>query len=639
MVSCIYITDPAIGAVVKDFKDGLKKKYVFDYYSIKFQPGSDPTVQAKSQYPQLVSIIPLSTTATPDENYRVRTTYFGSPQAESVFSGGASTIGESTVSPLDMSHFHPHMSTLPNIHKPEIPTLEVHTTPEELHNSNRRYSVVSVTSMTGKIFLPNEVIQKNQVTPKKFGCFQISNVSIIPMRRISDVKKTQLDARRHRRAYSKNTETVEILVPYRFPKAAKCLHWILVSIFRVKPIERSDSICGSNRESTQKPRVFYDYTDTSHPGTPIIQEFGDTAQPVVSDEPLSHPLSVTKTKSRHFRSGSDGSLDLERTTSISPDEDIVRHPLRKVSSINVASLYRKKDKKKNVTLLTPARYGETGEGSVSISSSGSRFNGLSRLLNRGRSMSFSWSRLTRPTKKSGLSSPVEPMGPILSKDTEMKELPSSKLKTTGIIDTDAGEGTSSDAGKAVILAPFSGELSPRPAIQYKKRILKRRLGTSVPKSAPIRKPKTQDQIERERQEERFSLSETEKCLYSLTLLFDGVKNEFEMEEEEEIRLTADDILQPLALTFTPTEETRPISQELGSAVKEQLQPQSKRKSIEPIKDDHEGFMEGTTVVNYISNWEEADNGEASRITVYSEPWDIEEQYREQMEFKEDILHI
>ncbi|GAA5795399.1 hypothetical protein HPULCUR_000755 [Helicostylum pulchrum] len=623
MVSCIYFTDPAIGAVLQDFKDGLKKKYVFDYYSVKFQPGKDPTIQAKSQYPQLVSVVPLSGAKTPDESYRVRSMYFSSGQT-------STNAGEIFSNPLDMIHLHPHMSHVPIQYKPEIPTMEVHKARDQPHRSDRRYSVVSVTSVAGNVFLPNEILQPET---NNFNCFQRSKISIIPMRRVSDVKKAPLDARRHRRAYSKNTGTVEMLVPYKFPKTAKYLHWVLVYICRVKPIATDET--EQEEPAAANPRVFYDYTDTSHPGSPVQHEFVHPMQNIDTDEPSgsASPIPLSRTKTR--RTGSDNSLNLEKLGTTQDDNYLREHPIRKVSSINVASLYRSKFKKKNTTLLA-------GEGASSVTSSNnSRFASslkLSKILGRGRSMSFSWGRLTRPSKKSGLSSPIS--SPVIAAlPTTSKDIEMSKVGT--------GESSSSPVGKSVIMAPFSGELSPRPAVQYKKRIRKRRHGTSVPSSAPIRQSRTLSQIARDRERRISAFANNENYLFSLSLLFDGVRNEYDIEDDqEEAYPTADDILQPLTVTFTPTEEARLTSIEqsleptVESTSQEPEQVQRKRRSIEPIQDAHEGFMEGSTTVDYISNWQEgSEAGDTSRITVYSEPWDIEEQYKKQLEFKEDISHI
>ncbi|GAA5810968.1 hypothetical protein MFLAVUS_004397 [Mucor flavus] len=634
MVSCIYFTDPAIGAVLQDFRDSLKKKYVFDYYSVKFQPGKDPTIQAKSQYPRLISVVPLSGAHTPDESYRVRSMYFSTGQT-------STNEGEIFLNnPLEMSHLHPHLGHVPIQYKPEIPTMEVHKAREEHERSDRRYSVVSVTSVAGKVFLPNEILQ-HETTTNKLNCFQSSNISTIPMRRVSDVKKTPLDTRRHRRAYSKNAGTVEMLVPFKFPKAAKCLHWVLVSIFRVKPIATDET----EEEPAVNPRVFYDYTDSSHPGSPVNPEFVHPAQVIDTDKPSGSapPIALSRTKTR--KASSDNSLNLERSDATEDDGYLREYPIRKVSSINVASLYRSKFKKKNVTLLAPD---VAGEGASSVASSGnSKFSSslkLSKILGRGRSMSFSWSRLTRPTKKSALSSAISsPVTTALPSTTDIKI---SKIGTT----EETGESSSSPVGKSVILAPFSGELSPRPAIRYRKRILKRR-STPVPISAPIRQPRTLSQIERDRARRISAFTDNDNFLFSLTVLFDGERNEYDIEDDQdEAYPTADDILQPLTVTFTPTEEVRLSSIEnpsehtieppMESVSQEPKRVKRPRRSIEPIQDAHEGFVEGSTTVDYISNWPEgSEAGEDSRVTVYSEPWDIEEQYKKQLEFKEDISYI
>ncbi|KAI9342690.1 hypothetical protein BD770DRAFT_414564 [Pilaira anomala] len=641
MVSVIYFTDPAIGAVIRDFKHKIKKKYVFDYYTVKFQPASGTAAQAKSQYPQLINIIPLSKTTSTDESNRLRTFYFRNRTNEGVPSNDVGTSasagsGEPFISPLNMTE----LQKTPTELAPDTPAVEVTKSHRE-PDPDRRYSVVSVTAKSGKVFLPNEIHPENQATHKSTLCLPRSNVSIIPMRRVSDAKRIQLDGRRYRRAYSKNTEAVEMLVSYKYPHAAKCMHWLLTRVFKVKPDERRKSTYSEQETDHSRPkRVFFDYTESSNPGTPINLEPVDASEIGSHDEPVSEHLYSPRIRSRYGICGSDNSLDLQTTRAQTSNNDKIKlHSIRRVSSINIASLYRNRVKEEirpSSSLSTSTRPDERiSSHTLGSNSVFANQLGISKLLSHGGS--FSWSRLAHSGRKSNTSSPIDPNSPFSTGDIEMKDIsPSSRSKEDELIVKDNGAGEESSSGvvsKSVILAPFSSELSPRPDVQYRKRILIRRRKPNR-NSAPIRKPICRDAL--------YAIRENDDYLFSLSMLYDGERNEYDVSDEEDVSPTANDILQPESLTLTPTEGLRPIPTNDTSVIPEYKQPlpaeQTKVKNV-PTKGVYEGFVEAVTTINYISNWQEDTNGEASRITVYSEPWDIEEQYKEQLEFAENIIHI
>lgn len=623
MVSCIYFTDPAIGAVLKDFRDSFKKKYVYDYYCVKYQPVSDPKVQDKSQYPRLVKVIPTDKPSSGISTH-MRSMYSDDIPAESLFSHG-----ESFISPLDMSHLHPHMSRTPIYHKPEVPAMEVSKTRKESHHNDRRYSVLSVTTISGRVFLPNEAIHDNHMFDN-MPCFSLkSNVFTIPMRCVTNIKKNSTNAHRHHHAYSKHSETVETLVPFKFPKTAKFIHWTLVSIFRVSPIERKDSDADEDllQPSQKRPvRIFHDYTDNSNPNTPGLSESPIQASRGEFDLGLvENGLPEYMNPSRRYhRTGSEGGLRLQASGSKSMNAagSIKEFPIRKVSSINVASLFRRKFKKE--FLSTKTRTMDSAEGALStVSSGGSRF---AKILSRGRSLSFSWNKLAHPIKKSGLSSP--PSGPVDSM-AEIKDLSSassvrSKVALDGKINKyafyDDEANPVAGLSNPTVLAPFPGQLSPRPVPRPRKRLI---AGVNdKPVLIKIHSQKTP-----------FSVNDNH--LFSLSQLFDGEKNLF---EEDDINTTADDIIQPCGVILTPTEEISHIPlKSAASAFK------SESRKVTPAKapsifsqDEHEGFVEGNTSIDYISNWQESDIVEESRVNIYSEPWDIEKQYHKQYDLAHDI---
>lgn len=339
MVSCVYFTDPAIGAVFRESKEAIKKKYVYDYYCVKYKPGTDPSIQPKSQYPQVVRVVP--NTENNNSNIfinQMRPTFIeeenDGDDLEANPAAMSTTGGDTFIDPLDVSYIHSHMSSTPQqqgsvspltTHKPGVPTMEVHKThprsrrPSEATTTaglggqsssaatssskqydRRRYSVISVTSTNGKVFLPNDVIMDN-ATERRTGFMDIfkesrHHVTTIPMRRVSrdDLKKypnaaANVIMQHHPHGgFTQHADVVETLVPFQWPKMAKFIHWTLVSIFKVRPVGRSDSdaqdllndelvckfkgkYCSEKSGGTGQPtRVFRDYTDSSEPGTPPL---------------------------------------------------------------------------------------------------------------------------------------------------------------------------------------------------------------------------------------------------------------------------------------------------------------------------------------------------------------------------------
>ncbi|KAI7884132.1 uncharacterized protein EV154DRAFT_605898 [Mucor mucedo] len=561
-IRCIcYPLDPAIGAVLKDSRDTLKQKYVYDYYCVKYKSSSGP----KSYYPRLVQVI---RTAEKSRSIRLEDR---SPQT-SVFSNR----GESLSSPLNISPFQAQQR-----HTVDLPSIEVYH--EELaHHRARRYSVLSVTTVSGKMFLPNEGLEHPT------SCFS-SNVSVIPMRRVSHAKSNthlhhQHPQQRHSGGYpssSSKQPVVETLVPYKNPRTARCIHWVLKSVFKVDPILLVQDEDEEEEEDLPKDiRVFCDYTDQSHSSTPA-------------------------STSRYISQSTDrrvsNSLKPSASMSVHAQDSIKEFPLRKVSSINVATLFRRKFRKE---FLSTASGDETPP---STSSGKSRF---AKILKRGRS--FSRQRFTplhHQQQKQQEHQQQEHQQQQQQQEGEQNNQPTFTSaasrpqggQPTSVASEQEEASSATDSRCSIVVAtdPFPIQLSPRPiSPRLRKQSHDAQLASSIRK--------------------QHSLS-LDGSLISLSQLFDGI-----MQEEA----TADDIIQPSGIVVPTQESGVDLGTRHESPVKQTLAP-----------DEHEGFVEGNTTIEHISNWEEMDQIEGTRFNVYSESWDIEKQFKTQMSMAEDIAYM
>jgi hypothetical protein len=814
MVSCVYFTDPAIGAVFYESKEALKKKYVYDYYCVRYRPGSDPSIQPKSQYPQVIKVVPNENIphTTPVLSSQMHGPNFLDQEEEDVESRGQDISelrppADTFIDPLDMSQLHPHVSSATPqspTHKPEIPTVEVHKTHLHLKSSadssaaagvassssqqrhstfdTRRYSVISVTSVGGKVYLPNEVILDNTATKGgKSKCLDIfkrktNNVTTIPMRRVSNhLNKniaTHIYRQHHEGGYdTRHTETVEILVPFRFPKLAIFVHWTLVYVFKVTPMERKDSdamadeltydIKSARRNATDEEktdgRVFHDFTDDSDTGLPITSPPLSTAPAHQSPNPAAtttastgnsglskqtskkltlgssqtSPLNVghkPRSKSYTESSAQPGGSSTPTTSSKRKNE------LQRVSTINIPTLQRGGYKRQltGTPPIRPIGYLERKSSTDTATTTNSTNKlastlGLTRMWGRKASFQFNLGKFgggggsssshvaggpttTAPAKKSGLSTSTtlsvpttaessRNSTPVLTKDRaptpEFGSTSSKKIKRDlESIDKQALRDDEQDFLKAApkeqqqrsepvavpsglaISSPFPMELSPRPISQYRRDSFKKRkiaglhrgfeadttsaqqglsVSTSFPMRTAIKRVKSRSSTKSDKSKrfsffagdypkEKYQQDEDDNRLTSLIELFDGVKNTLGDEsEEEQGSPTADDILQPGYTTLTPTEEkTRPVSSVSQISKASSSTPMEKSKPLKEA-DGQEGFMEGFTTIDYISNWQDpseaAAGGEDTRIVIYSEAWDPEEQFKVQAELAEDIAHI
>jgi hypothetical protein len=279
-------------------------------------------------------------------------------------------------------------------------------------------------------------------------------------------------------------------------------------------------------------------------------------------------------------------------------------------------------------------------GSIS-SSSGNKFAssfGLSRMFNRSGSMSFSLSKLPR-FKKSGTSTP--PNKSVVDLNTN-KSVPNIGSKISPVIDDqqvkasqkperhplDTANNTSEKKLEPPISiysvlpvhCPFAVELSPRPSARERALLL--------PPNRNSQHGSTSKRISTTSKAQRLSIfGESDTPSSPETSVEENVTEE-EQQEEKNDPAAIDDIIHPDVIRkrskSMETELTR-VSPEVSN-------------TIEP-KETNDGLSEGRTTIDFISSWQDHDNDDATRIMVYSEAWDIDEQFRTQVELAEAMNHI
>ncbi|KAI8889478.1 hypothetical protein K501DRAFT_316011 [Backusella circina FSU 941] len=255
MVTCVYLSDPAILNFIREIKYQIKKKYMYDYFSVRYQPGFNPDSTPSREYPHILKLVPLK---------------------EDVSESYKSAIRSSLINEEASINFIYH----PNI---ELKQIRGISAADYNRNSThqQRYSIMTITSKTGGVYLPNEVYDFDSLTT--------SRSHFIPMRLTLDRKKVQMMPAKSlvlnqpesstRGARAQHTEMIETLVVYEHPCLAKFIHWVLASIFRVKPLMGDEEGEEYNKRkkheknpaiaTTIPKRVFRDFTNSSNPSVYI----------------------------------------------------------------------------------------------------------------------------------------------------------------------------------------------------------------------------------------------------------------------------------------------------------------------------------------------------------------------------------
>jgi hypothetical protein len=604
--------------------------------------------------------------------------------------------------------------------KPELPTIrlnQVHGRPVE--EVSPHYSIISVTSKNGNTFLPNESTVDLKKSPrhiddpehqkKTVNCLpRKSKVKTMPMRRVLDssVLGNKVDPKgsqtepHDRASFSKHNETVKTLVPFRWPACAKVIHWTLTKIFRVKTIEIRESDednlreyqCGINGKQGEPSRIFRDFTDDSDPGSPPMPARNDsvsfhpdidlkntgtsskaaafythkrfsslTFDDTSGDEDAASN-SVTTTRKDRLTSAS-SLYNIKQAHSSSIGEKESAHPLRRVSSINIGSLQRARARKLSISTFPFNR--QVVERDAEPSSPTTKFVssiGLTKMLSRGRSMSFSWSKLTSTKGKAGpcpdtSTSALDQTSTVDSEVNnnkevvEMTELPAeSSSKMIGepidkdIYNDDLDNLTTDKPGSsrsrspipqeiAATLTPSSPaiastpspspsrteypmQLSPRPRTQYKKPAVighqqRSRQGSATVINAPHFLCRTVKRISKKKK--RSSVISTEDTTHMSELVHGA--------------------------SGSPQGPQLPIQSSFYVGEEPEEEMLTIQEQSVPVDNEQEGLSHGHTTISFISNWQDAESVENNRIIGISEAWDLDEQLRKQLEFAEQVSHI
>lgn len=699
MVSCIYFTDPAIGAVFKESIESIKQKYIYNYYSVQFIPSEDFTIDLNSQYPRLlkITLTPTHYTETTDFFKQMHNKYLAQSPGQVEVSvrdlkRDIQSHGSTTQSGFRRDSTTFQLKTTGLKTKPALPTIilnNVHGRPvEEISLAyGIRYNIISVTSKNGNIFMPNELtvdsrhadnynsIDPEHQTNKTVICSLKSKMVTIPMYRVhnSSIFGSKVGANasqcRGRSSFSKSTETIETLVPFAWPICTKAIHWILIKIFRVKIIEIREldednfSECQYGDNVYQSSNVFHDFTDSSDPSITRIPPRCDSAE-FLPDVDFQNTSNYPEGISTHIPKQSslpsdDANSDedvVSRHSSITPSKDHAstfmtsedsinhycdsstgektpRYPLKRVSSINVASIQR--DRTKQSSNLASPLHRRVAQREMDRSSPTNRFPpsmSLARMLNRGRSVSFSWTKLTSANGKTASSASETPTSTLsLSQTAELESssdnrttektdltssvsniiyedtcnynqnVPTKDSTTSSASNNSSGNESAGPQELFVTLAPpppaiisssssppnYLKALSPRPRSQYKR-------------------PSSSEQTQSSRQ-----CSST--VLDSFTTLF-------------------------------PTEDNKHLSKLSHNSGRSQIHDlypvqRISYASNEGPGDEQAGLSQGHTSINFVSNWQDTENVETNRTIDISEPWDLDEQLRNQLQFAEIISRL
>lgn len=697
MISCIYFTDPAIRAVLKESIDKIKHRYVYDYFVIKYQPGTDSAVHADAQYPKILKIVHVTDKMdrTPEYVQQVQDRYF-SPDFEITEENSALHAERSMLGPLDHRTIDPtQFQSIPPTHKPEIPTITIeilhHKSDWETSHNNGHYSVLNATSVNGNTYIPNEeIVDTSNDTECSSKCIKSMKFQTIPMHRVDNTFDVGINMNRknqysHPHRYLKHTEKVETLVPYKYPRAARMIHWILVSIFRVKLIQDhhdsdddysdDDIVINPGTRQGGPSGMFRDFTDSSDVGSSKLPRRNDSISfhPEVELKGIP-PLSKISSLYTQRDIGSISFEDIDRSQpegstiirkrsmpevlsrgsssqyakSVGEDKLSVL-PVRRASSINIATLQRNRVNKKPMD--TPSTTSSPADKELQRTALPSKLTssiGLSKVLNRGRSMSFSWTRLTHAKGKNNMSGSPLNLEPLTAKSTdsvssvgensnnaaftEMNSLGNARSRTIGeLSQADHSSMTEVDVDRNIdtpepVLSFYPQELSPRPRSQYKKATLPLNVVQTKQESAisstaePHSISKVANKLNKNKQQQRKSIiSNNEQSLY-LNELFYGIAPTFQN------RVDLDDI-----------KKRDSMQSELSRFESDKKSPDEKRIS-DLSMDEQEGFSQGYTTIDFISNWQE-NNDESNRITGFSEPWDLRQQLKQQYELADEIAHM
>ncbi|KAG1466439.1 hypothetical protein G6F46_001039 [Rhizopus delemar] len=245
MVACIYFTDPAICTIFSEVKEAIKRKYVYDYYTILFQPSPDSG--DKDDYPKLVKIVNTQIHESRENTrHSVLVNDMKKKQLRDV--GSEVDIGE---------FFRGAHAEKVDLEKNALlpPSVELKIIRGQHVGSAKTYNIVSVTSKNGKSFVPSDNFINENDQPYALCC-QYNSITVIPLKKSYESTRSSSSDRSKNfpnvSLQAKNDSATEHLAPFKYPRLAKFMHWMLISVVRIKPVKpTSTPSLNSTRESAQ----------------------------------------------------------------------------------------------------------------------------------------------------------------------------------------------------------------------------------------------------------------------------------------------------------------------------------------------------------------------------------------------------
>ncbi|CEG82514.1 hypothetical protein RMATCC62417_16574 [Rhizopus microsporus] len=511
MVSCIYFTDPAICTVLGEIMDTIKRRYVHDYYTVLFQP--DPESDGDDvDYPKIIRIAPVRGEGR-GEHARIsaliediKKKLLDDVGSEVDVGGVFSTDDDESI------NMYAHIS--------RVPSVELQTTKGQRTSSlEKLYDIVTVTSKNGRVYLPNNKFTDN--ASRSFKSFpQRSRAFIIPLLKLNKSDNGSSDHFNGTPgpSYQRNElGAVESLRPFKHPLTARLLHWLLIHVFRVKPMVVNvppSTTRISDAANRTKSAVISD-ASTSKPSENKDSTTIDRSRNLsaISSAASFAPLSVASqddllTDNRFAtESEIDFQNDTARVSNASPDPSFrhvfngaselqeKRKCLRRISSINIGSLQRSPEYKDDIALQVlqnstgPAEESTNSSSSPTVKFSTPMLNPSKLILsmgNRRPSASLIWNKFSRPRSKSfsfEASREIDNADPIELQHVDLK---ASNEEEQAVIDSDIRKYNRTSATyseREQLYEPsvreplprFPSQLCPRPARQYSK--------SSIPRAA------------------------------------------------------------------------------------------------------------------------------------------------------------
>lgn len=615
MVACIYVTDPAINAVFKEFADILKTKYVYEYFHVQYYPRNDVTINNNPSCLKSVEVVPI---LRDDRDFTSSQTELSQRAQLPNETNETEEISAETLHQVaDSSHIISAYSLGYSEHYLNFELPGLYNQPQQVAEnyrvSNRRYSVVKVTMVDQTSVFPNEGPNEEEFKEKRsqntiFSRFsKIDKGTAIPMRRLSSIpsNSTSKSFEVHQRSIHSTTK----LIPFENPVFARFMHWVFTRIFMVSPVEFHDFENANNTFHQETEAGIVRSANHNHQQISVekLQQKSSTEESLVQRGHETGNIAPLKRQLSEIHLETDSLKMLASRTSM---------PVRRASSINVATLQRQR-LKDELQLSNPSPVKTpSGQSSKSVAVGALKNRSvLSRVLGRRLSSNVNkFSRGKTALNKAHLMSEISMTASATDteqiqkvNDSPFETLLSDPNTKATKVETHKEPSVCVDMGELDLgLSVYPSELAPRPVSQYT-------IHSATKKANPKRESSHSGQrltfdknsvapINSLNQDHSFNPNE---LLYDTKRMHSGMGN-------------LDNLAGQDSNCSTPkTEQMQSIS----------------------MQDQCSGFTYGSTTVHNISNWQTESNNDEDRLIVITESWDIQEQLKQQLKLASDIINM